>query len=143
MAKKYTFRDLVSSWRVEDDGGVYALMESVRKGVSFSDFHLVQGMTPFSIDEWSRLLHISRRTLERYKNEARVFDTLQSERIIRIALLMQQGKDVFGTHEKFHSWLSSDNVALGGIKPRALLDNVFGIELLKDELLRIEHGVLA
>ena len=44
---------------------------------------------------------------------------------------------------KFEIWLNTLNVALGGIKPKDVLDSAFGIEWLMDELGRIEHGVLA
>ena len=50
---------------------------------------------------------------------------------------------VFGNIENFSQWLNSKNIALGGVKPISLLDNTFGIMLLKDQLIRIEHGVLA
>ncbi|NEN24917.1 DUF2384 domain-containing protein, partial [Cryomorpha ignava] len=40
-------------------------------------------------------------------------------------------------------WLDSNIVALGGIKPKTLLDSSFGISILNQELIRIEHGVLA
>ena len=40
-------------------------------------------------------------------------------------------------------WLDAENIALGGVKPKSLLDSTFGIEIVKDELTRIEHGILA
>jgi uncharacterized protein (DUF2384 family) len=50
---------------------------------------------------------------------------------------------VFGDKERFNVWLNATNIALGNVKPKDLLDNTFGISLLKDELGRIEHGILA
>ena len=143
MAKRYTFEELVASFRVEDDGGAYALVDRARQGVTFADFDLVFGKAFFTLDEWAHMLHISRRTLERYRSHAQTFDTPQSERIMQIALLLQRGASVFGSYEAFHTWLAAENVAMGGVKPQFLLDNVFGIDLVKDTLLRIEHGVLA
>ena len=58
-------------------------------------------------------------------------------------MLYNLGTEIFGDKVKFDSWLESDNIALGGQKPKAFLDNTFGIGLLKDELIRIEQGVLA
>ena len=58
-------------------------------------------------------------------------------------MLYKKGTEVFGTKEKFNSWIETENLALGKIKPKQLLDNTFGINLLKDELTRIEYGVLA
>jgi len=58
-------------------------------------------------------------------------------------MLYNLGTGIFGDKQRFDSWLESDNIALGGNKPKTYLDSTFGIGLLKDELIRIEHGVLA
>lgn len=127
----------------EDDRNILRLIETVRKGIAYAIFIAIVSRGPFTLPEWSGFLHISERTLQRYKKEARTFDALQSEKILQIVLLYSLGTDVFGSKDQFNSWLDSDNIALGKIKPKSLLDNAFGINLLKDELTRIEHGVLA
>jgi len=81
--------------------------------------------------------------MQRHKKEKRTFDSDSSEKIIEITLLYKYGIEVFGNKEKFNSWLETKSVALGGVVPKELLDNTFGINLLKDELTRIEYGVLA
>jgi putative toxin-antitoxin system antitoxin component (TIGR02293 family) len=122
---------------------VVQLMRYVRNGLSYTHFQKLSGNTPFSMNEWSRILHLSERTLQRYKKDRLSFESLQSERILEIILLQKKGVDVFGSEAKYYSWLNSINVSLGGISPRELLDNSFGISLVRDALLRIEHGVLA
>ncbi len=77
------------------------------------------------------------------KKEGKSFDAGSSGKIIEITLLYNYGMEVFGNKEKFNNWLETKNLALGGVKPKELLDNTFGINLLKDELTRIEYGVLA
>lgn len=57
--------------------------------------------------------------------------------------LFNYGIEVFGKRDKFSAWLETKNPALANIKPKELLNNVAGINLLKDELTRIKHGVLA
>lgn len=57
--------------------------------------------------------------------------------------LYQYGIEVFGNEDKFSAWLATKNPTLGNIKPKELLDDDAGINLLKDELTRIEYGVLA
>ena len=44
---------------------------------------------------------------------------------------------MFGDEAYFHTWLVTQNIALGNITPKELLDNTFGIQLLNDELTRI------
>ncbi len=126
-----------------DDINALSLVEMVRRGVKFQAFDSFANKSPFSLTEWSTYLHLSERTMQRYKTEERTFDPLQSEKIIEIALFYNKGIEVFGTAEKFNSWLETDNLVLGKIKPKMLLDNTFGISILKDELTRIEYGVLA
>ncbi len=126
-----------------DDKEVLSLIEAVRQGVKFNAFFNFASKGPFSINEWSTFLHLSERTMQRYKREKKTFDPLQSEKILEIALLYKKGTDVFGNGEKFNNWLTTNNVALGNVKPKDLLDSSFGINWPKDELGRIEYGVFA
>ena len=81
--------------------------------------------------------------MQRYKKEKKSFDPIYSEKILEVTLLYNLGAEVFGNKDKFNTWLETKNLALGRIKPKGLLDNTFGIGLLKDELTRIEYGTLA
>jgi putative toxin-antitoxin system antitoxin component (TIGR02293 family) len=126
-----------------DDKDIFRLIEMVREGIKFSIFTNLVGKSPFNISEWSNFLHLSERTMQRYKKEKTTFGNIHSEKILQLTLLFKFGTEVFGTKEKFNTWLEANNLALGNIKPRNLLDNSFGIEMLRDELTRIEHGILA
>lgn len=126
-----------------DDRNAYSLIKILKDGIGFSVFMNFVNKSPFSLTEWSDFLHLSERTMQRYKKEMRVFDAPQSERILEIAMLYKKGLEVFGDSNKFDSWLETNNLALGNIKPKQLLDNSFGINLIKDELTRIEYGILA
>jgi putative toxin-antitoxin system antitoxin component (TIGR02293 family) len=81
--------------------------------------------------------------LQRQKKEARAFQGLEAERIVDIALLFRKGRSVFGSENAFRQWLDLPCVAMGNIRPSSLLDCSFGIRLLHDELIRIEHGIFA
>lgn len=75
--------------------------------------------------------------------ENKSFDLPQSEKILEIALLFNRGVEVFGNLDRFIEWLGLENIVLRIIKPKSLLDSTFGINLLKEELTRIEHGILS
>lgn len=126
-----------------DDQGTLALIERVREGIDYSTFSSIVTDTPFELKDWSNYLDLSERTLQRYKKENARFSPLHTEKILELALLNLRGKEVFGDEENYFTWLNSKSVALGGIKPRELMDSTFGIEMVRDELGRIEHGVLA
>lgn len=126
-----------------DDINAMSLIKMVRDGIGFAAFDKFATKSPFSANEWSTYLHLSERTMQRYRSEKRKFDPLQSEKIIEIALFYNKGVEVFGTAEKFNSWLETDNLTLGTTKPKMLLDNSFGINMLRDELIRLEYGILA
>lgn len=131
------------SYDIVDDKNIFSLIRRVRQGIEFAFFDNLVNEYSLSLSEWAGFLHISDRTLQRYRIEDRIFNLPQSERIMEIFLLFHLGVDVFGEVKRFNYWLETENLALGKIKPKELLDNTFGINLLKDELMRIAHGVLA
>lgn len=131
------------AYSAKDDSDVLTLINAVRNGISYSFFLNLVHTSPFTLPEWSFFLHLSERTLQRYKKEKKKFGPVYSEKILEITMLYKYGKEVFGDEKKFSSWLESTNIALGSIKPKELLDNSFGIDMLKNELSRIEHGILS
>jgi putative toxin-antitoxin system antitoxin component (TIGR02293 family) len=135
--------DPAASYGALDDSHLMSFIDAIRKGFSFNSFLRFSQTIPFTMQDWSSFLHLSERTLQRYEKEKKKFDPMQSERILEIAILFKKGASVFGSNEKFNLWLETESLALGRIKPKTLLDNSFGIRLIKDELTRIEHGVLA
>jgi putative toxin-antitoxin system antitoxin component (TIGR02293 family) len=132
----------VSMDNVDDNTILYVIRE-VRKGIAYTSFTNAVKNVPLTLKEWSGILDLSERTLQRYKKNRRAFDTLQSEKIVQVTLLIRYGRDVFGDEKKFNMWLNTENLSIGNVKPKELLDSSFGIDLLKDELTRIENGILA
>lgn len=133
----------MATYNALDANNVMWLIEQVRKGINYRKFIQFANIGSFNLIEWAGFLHLSERTMLRYKQEEKTFDTLQSEKIIEITLLQKKGTEVFGSEPQFNLWLNANNIALGNIKPKQMLDNSFGINLLKDELTKIEHGILA
>jgi putative toxin-antitoxin system antitoxin component (TIGR02293 family) len=125
------------------DQDLVQLIDAIREGIKFTTFEAILRQYPFSLNEWSDFLLLSARTMHRYKKERATFDQSSSEKILEIILLYRYGVQVFKEHEKFESWLSTSNLALGGKRPKDFLDCSFGINLLRDELLRTEQGLLA
>ncbi|NQU32920.1 MAG: DUF2384 domain-containing protein [Bacteroidetes bacterium] len=81
--------------------------------------------------------------MQRYKKERGTFNSTSSERIISITMLNKYGVEVMGSQDNYNIWLKSRNISMGNIEPISLLDSSFGIQIIREELTRIEHGVLA
>lgn len=143
MIRKEELLEQNLSFRSVDDRGSLFLIKAIREGIGYSFFNDMLKYIPFSFDEWSHYLNLSERTLQRYKKENKPFQASFAERIIEIKLLYQYGVEVFEDNGNFDIWLNSKSIALGGVKPKDLLDTTFGINLVRDELTRIEYGVLA
>jgi putative toxin-antitoxin system antitoxin component (TIGR02293 family) len=131
-----TFRSL-------DNSDIFKLITTTREGVDFKTFKEFSETYSLSLTSWSKILNMSERTIQRYRREKKRFDSIHAEKLLLIMLLFNKGSDVFGNTENFLTWINSENIALGGVKPLELLDNSFGINLVKDELIKIEHGILA
>jgi len=143
MKHKFELDEPTIVYATLDDKNAFSLIQAIKEGIQFTFFERLAKNIPFTLREWSSFLHLSERSLQRYKKEKGTFNAVTSEKIIEITMLNKYGIEVFGEQEKFNTWLVTNNVALGGIKPRDLLDSSFGIQFLKDELTRIEHGILA
>ncbi|MBO9684560.1 MAG: DUF2384 domain-containing protein [Flavisolibacter sp.] len=135
--------DFIFSYKSSDDKNVLAIIDAVRTGISFNEFEKIANGTPFSLVEWANFLQLSERTLQRTQKEKKSFQPIHSERIVELVMLYDYGVEVFGDKDNFNVWLNSTSIALGGRTPKELLDTKFGIGMVKDELGRIEHGVLA
>jgi putative toxin-antitoxin system antitoxin component (TIGR02293 family) len=140
---RHSKNDSIFSYKSADDKNVLAIIDAVRTGISFNEFEKIVGNAPFSLAEWANYLQLSERTIQRNQKEKKSFQPIQSERIIELIMLYEYGVDVFGDKDNFNVWLKSKSVALGGRTPKELLDTKFGVGMVKDELGRIEHGVLA
>jgi len=118
-------------------------MYYARKSLGYNKFTKIADLIPLDMQEWSDNLHISERTMQRYKKEKKSFAPIYTERILEITQLYHLGSEVLGNKELFNQWMNSNNLAIGGEKPKDLLNSISGINLLKDELGRIQHGIFA
>ena len=119
------------------------IVHSIRKGIPYRLFKLIQEKTPFSEEEWAEILNISTKTLQRYRaSRNHVFKPIHSEKILELAEVTSLGNSVFGP-EKFYLWLQTPNYALGNLKPKELLKDSYGKELVVEELHHIDQGIFA
>lgn len=119
------------------------LVCSIREGIPYTLFTLIQDLAPFTDNDWATFLDMSTKSLQRYRQSAKNFKPIHSEKIIELAEVTNLGLEVFGSMEKFRLWLQTPNFALGSLKPIELLKDSYGKEMVIGELTRINHGILA
>lgn len=123
-----------------DDRTVF--MKKSRDGISKKKLAELSEKTDISVPDFSGLLHISLRTIQRYNDED-LFDTHVSEHALMINKLYEKGQSLFGAPQRFNDWMKRPKKFFGDAKPVDMLDTFTGIDWVMEELTRIEHGVLA
>lgn len=112
--------------------------EGITKGSLMDFVHFLD----FPPDQVARMLPITLRTIQRYSSKQK-FNPLVSEHIIQLVFLVGKGIEVFGSLEKFKKWLNTPSKALGGYVPSDLVSLKTGVQMVMDELGRIEYGIYA
>lgn len=120
---------------------VMMLIAQSKAGIQKSQLLDLQQQIQLSTDELCTALHITSRTLQGY-DKTTLLKPRIAERALALAQLYARGFELM-TKDRFIRWMDQRHMALGIKKPKELLDTYFGIQLLLDELGRIEHGVLA
>lgn len=115
----------------------------ITKDVAFNDFKKIASKVDFTQKEWSDILHISERTLQRYAKENTVFNFSVTDRILQVNKVFERGLEVFGSYTKFNLWLRGDPYMLEGQLSLHSLASIDGINNVLTQLGRIEHGILA
>jgi len=95
-----------------------------------------------SMRAMAKILHVTERTLQRKKDLDLLSEDI-SEHIIQIAEVYTRGNQVFDNNDDFVAWMHAANTALANKKPNNLLSSRYGVQLILNELGRIEHGILS
>lgn len=117
--------------------------ELARRGITAREFQRIVERSPLGIAEWGHALDLSERTLQRFRTSGEKLGRTYTDRVVQLANLMEHGQAVFGDAARFQHWFERPNIALGGARPKDLIDTSFGTGLVNDELGRIEHGLFA
>ncbi len=110
------------------------------KGITKSEFLTIVADSGLNLTEFSALLPVSKRTIEKVKDQE-LLSPQVSDRVLRIASLYLFGKEVFGDAQKFKEWIKGPLIALGGQSPLSFMDSETGISMIHDTIGRIAYGV--
>ncbi|MBN3583725.1 DUF2384 domain-containing protein [Algoriphagus aestuarii] len=111
-------------------------LETFRNGLEKKSFDALKEIAGLDYNTLATALGVSSKTLQRKE----VFDTLQSEKIYRLAELYAIGINYFG-REGFKRWMERPLFTLGNRKPLELIDLTEGMDLLKTEIMRLQYGI--
>ena len=133
------------SSKAEDPGVFYGRLRSipVLKDLTYNDFKKVADKVPFTLSEWSDILHISERTLQRYAKDNHAFAPINAERFMLIENVLQQAKITFGNTDKFYDWIKREPYMLEGNLSMRSLSSFEGIQNVLTQLGRIQYGIFA
>ena len=92
-------------------------------------------------DDLLSIINVKGRTAQRREKEGTLSED-ESDRLYRIARVTEKAERVFGSTQKAHEWLKSENSVFRGASPLSLLGSDAGAEAVTDELGRIEFGDL-
>jgi len=116
------------------------LIEIARRGVSKSAFEHLRSYLNYSAKQMADILPITERTIQRLGNN-KSFSPEVSDHILQIAEVSAKGAEVFIDKSKFISWMNYPCVAFDSRTPASLLSSKFGVDMILDELGRLEYGI--
>ncbi len=123
---------------VEKNSIVEPLMRvhTLRKGLSKQSFDRLKEVTGLDYNKLAVALSVSPKTLQRKA----VFDVVQSEKMYELADLYATGIAYFGK-DGFRRWMDRPLFSIGNHRPLDLIDVSEGMEILKTEIMRLQHGI--
>ena len=65
---------LLSKFTSIDDQGIFKIIEHTNKGIAYQEFISLTQKMPFSLVQWASILRISRRTMERIRDEKKTIE---------------------------------------------------------------------
>jgi putative toxin-antitoxin system antitoxin component (TIGR02293 family) len=120
-----------------------ALVFSALNGVPAARFFETADLTGYKREQLAEVFDTSLKTFQRYEREQKKLNPQDSEKVLKIIHLFQVGESVFGSADSFRRWMDKPAYGLGNQIPFVLLHTSGGIDLVLDEVMRIEYGDLA
>ena len=128
---------------VEEQLMEYQVVERSIAGIPVQQLSKVSDKYAISISDWSEIMGISTKSIQRYQQQENILSATQTEFVLKIEQLYHIGKEVFGSTESFKLWLHKPAYGLGNKIPAKILNTISGINLVINQLKRIAHGALA
>ena len=120
----------------------FDILKTSRQGLPKHSLMALAKKISLTLQEFANIMHISERTLQRYEDST-IIKTEYAEKAIELARLYTRGEEVFGSLDKFKTWMKTPLHVFKGEAPVSLLDTSIGFDMVFKELGRIEYGIFA
>jgi len=120
-----------------------ALVMKAAEGLAISVFDEIMRVTLLNKNQLAAFLDATPKTIDNYRQRRHKLGRHESEHLLQLMSLYKKGEEIFGNSEAFNHWLKQPATGMGGIVPFDLLYTQGGINLVMEELIRIEYGALA
>lgn len=117
------------------------LARLIRRGLPVGSVQFVLDSGRLSLTEIDRIV-LPRKTLA-HRRKLGTLTPEQSDRLVRVARVIADAEQTFGSQAKASTWLRRPNLALSGEQPLDLLDTDGGAREVETLLGRIAHGIAA
>jgi putative toxin-antitoxin system antitoxin component (TIGR02293 family) len=139
----FSAAEIITKYRksIKDD---YSIVEKSHAGVDAGIFFELVDISGINRNILAEdIFDVSIKTMLRYQKERKKLNPRHSEIALKVLGLFEKGIEVFGSMKAFTSWLDRPAYGLGGKSPITLMNTNTGIDLVEEELMRIEFGALA
>ncbi|MGZ3871456.1 MAG: type II RES/Xre toxin-antitoxin system antitoxin [Mucilaginibacter sp.] len=120
-----------------------SLLTQSKKGLNAKAALDFLSLSGFTQDEFQETFKTTVKTIQNHVTRELTLDAALSEKLLKSFALFDKGAEVFGSAGNFHQWLNTPAYGLGNQLPLNLMDTITGIQLIEEELIRIEFGDLA
>jgi len=118
------------------------MVEEAASGIPASAvFDLIQ-MTHLNKSFFAGILNLSTKTLDRYRQGGKQLNAASGELMLKLLSLFKKGEKIFGNSTEFQKWIEKPAYGLGLKVPKELMRTSAGIDLIMEELIRIEYGYI-
>jgi len=121
----------------------YWMVEEAAAGIPASALFDLINLTHLNKSFIAGMLNLSTKTLDRYRQGEKRLNPASGELMLKLFSLFKKGEEIFGNSDEFQKWIETPAYGLGNKVPKELMQTSAGIDLIMDELIRIEYGDLA
>jgi putative toxin-antitoxin system antitoxin component (TIGR02293 family) len=120
-----------------------SLLNRSKKGLDAKTALDFLSLSGFTQDEFQETFKTTVKTIQNHVNRDLKLDASLSEKLLKSFALFDTGIEIFGSGQAFHQWLNTPAYGLGNRLPFDIMDTITGIQLIEEELIRIQFGDLA